>query len=194
MYTISGRSRVPKSVRLWCRVTRLRSSGLLAELFAGNPQVIFGLMRNEPAGVPAPALRQAIDDALAAIRQAGAKNLVLIPGVGWSAAHNFVRFSGNVLAGIDDPDNNFAYEVHQYFDFDQSGTHADCAAPNPAVAMLIGVTQWLRSHHARGFLGEFAVGRSEECLATLRAVLSLSKAKRRCMARLDVLGCWPLVG
>lgn len=159
-----GSNAVPADAlaRLW---------GPIAKLFARNPWVIFGLM-NEPAGVPGPALRHAVDGALAAIRGTGAKNLVLVPGVGWSGAHNFVTLSGNVLGGIDDPARNFAYEVHQYFDFDHSGTHADCAAPKPAVALLTGVTQWLRSRHARGFLGEFAAGRSEDCLATLHAVLA----------------------
>jgi endoglucanase len=158
-----GSASVPEDAlaRLW---------GPLAKLFTGNSQVIFGLM-NEPAGVPGPVLRQAVDAALSAIRKDGAKNLVLVPGIGWSGAFDFVRLSGDVLGGIDDPAHNFAYEMHQYFDSDHSGTHADCAAPKAAVAMLTGPTQWLRSNHARGFLGEFAAGRSVACLATLSALL-----------------------
>jgi endoglucanase len=151
--------------------------GPLAQLFAANPRVVFGLM-NEPAGVSGPVLRQAIDAALGAIRRAGAENLVLIPGVGWSGAHDFVRRSGGVLDRIDDPANNYAYEVHQYFDFDHSGTHPDCAAPAAAADLLSGVTHWLRERHARGFLGEFGTGRSENCLASLRAVLADLSANR----------------
>ena len=151
--------------------------GPLAQAFAANPRVIFGLM-NEPAGVSGPVLRQAVDAALGAIRRAKAENLVLVPGVGWSGAHDFVRLSAGVLDRMHDPADNFAYEVHQYFDFDHSGTHPDCAGPEAAAGMLKGVAHWLRRRSARGFLGEFGTGRSENCLASLRTVLADLLANR----------------
>ena len=40
-----------------------------------------------------------------------------------------------------------------------------------AVATLSAMTEWLRANHARGFLGEFGVGRNADCLASLEAML-----------------------
>ena len=59
--------------------------GQMAAQFKDNPRVWFGLM-NEPHGLPADQWRDAANAAIAAIRKAGAKNLILVPGTGWTSA------------------------------------------------------------------------------------------------------------
>ncbi|HYG89237.1 MAG TPA: glycoside hydrolase family 5 protein [Azospirillum sp.] len=145
--------------------------GRIAPAFAGNGKVAFGLM-NEPHGIPGPVLRESVERSIAAIRDAGAGNLVLVPGVGWSGAHDFVKNSGDVLRNLHDPARNFAYEMHQYLDSNHSGTGQSCMSPKAAEAILADATRWLRNNKARGFLGEFGTPSSSNCLAALDAMLS----------------------
>ena len=73
---------------------------------------------------------------------------------------------------VEDPANNFAYEVHQYFNADWTGTSADCqssrcrhfdACPRyPMGQSSIG---------KRVFLGEIGVGSGRTCLDALDRVI-----------------------
>ena len=60
----------------------------LAAQYKSNPRVIFGLM-NEPHGMPTEQWVAAANAAIAAIRAAGAQNLILVPGNGWTGAHSW---------------------------------------------------------------------------------------------------------
>ena len=60
----------------------------IAPLFKGKDHVIFGLM-NEPHDVDTDTWVDAANAAVSAIRDAGAENLILVPGNGWSAAFNW---------------------------------------------------------------------------------------------------------
>jgi endoglucanase len=153
--------------------------GRLAALYKGNDRVIFGLM-NEPFGEPAEQWRDSATAALRAIRQAGAKNLVLVPGVAWTGAHSFVHGhygtpNAVALRDIADPAGNYVYEVHQYLDSDYSGTHPACQSPEIGVATLREMTVWLRDNHKRGFLGEFGASADATCLAALTAMLAFMR-------------------
>ena len=70
------------------------------------------------------------------------------------------------MAGIVDPGNNYAFEAHQYLDYDYSGTHTNIgnsvAVPDATVGAtrLVAFTHWLRINGYKGFLGEFAVDNS----------------------------------
>ena len=138
--------------------------------------VAYGLM-NEPNGIGSVEWAAAEQQAIIAIRGAGARALILVSGTGWDGAHNFVSGRGYgesnavALASLHDPADNMAVELHQYFDADHSGTHAECAEPGDATALLTDATDWLRAHRMRGFLGEFGVSRSPGCLAALSTVL-----------------------
>jgi endoglucanase len=153
----------------------------LAAAFAADPRVIFGLM-NEPHGIDSVAWAAAEQAALNAIRAAGARNLVLVSGTGWDGAHNFATGSGDgppnatALASLHDPADNLAFEVHQYLDRDFSGSHTDCVDPQTAPTLIAPVTDWLRAHHAHGFLGETAAAASPPCLASLAALLGAVNA------------------
>lgn len=118
----------------------------------------YGLM-NEPHGTGGlwPAAAQAAIDA---IRVVDRKHTITVCGDGWSGAHSWKKFNGNLV--LKDPANNLLYEAHQYFDRDHSGTYRQSyddsgAHPTVGVERLEPFVQWLREHNARGFIGEFGV-------------------------------------
>lgn len=154
--------------------------GRLAARYKGDGSVIFGLM-NEPKGLPTETWLEAANAAIAEIRRQGARNLVLVPGNGWTGAHSW--FAGRygtpnseVMRDIADPADNYAYEVHQYLDRDFSGTQPECRSETIGADTLKAFTEWLRRYNRRGFLGEFGGGANATCLAALEAMLKLIDA------------------
>lgn len=147
----------------------------IAERYKDNGTIVFGLM-NEPNGLTTETWLEAANLAIAAIRQVGAKNLILVPGNGWSSARSWVEGdygtpNGEVMLNVKDPANNFAYEVHQYFNADWTGTSADCQNVDIGTSTLTPVTEWARLHGRRTFLGEIGVGSGSTCLDALDRVL-----------------------
>jgi endoglucanase len=147
----------------------------LAGLFGSNPQVLFGLM-NEPYEIRVEKWLPIANEAIAAIRSTGAANLILVPGTNWTGAVNWYTDWGygvnaDFMQGVVDPADNFVFELHQYFDLDGSGTSPDCVTATIGSGRLKYVTDWLRSHRYRGFLGEFGGGQNATCLAALGDVL-----------------------
>jgi endoglucanase len=154
----------------------------LAPHYKDNPKVIFGLM-NEPKALPTETWLDAANAAIAEIRRQGARNLILVPGNGWTGAHswlagNYGTPNGDVMLKVADPADNFAYEVHQYLDSDFSGTHPSCRSETIGAESLAAFTQWLRQHHRRGFLGEFGGGSDPICLAALDRMLGFMGRNR----------------
>ena len=99
----------------------------MATVFKDYPNVIFGLM-NEPNRQTATEWFTGAVPAIKSIRAAGANQLILIPGTSWTGGWTW-NSSGNAAAwaGFNgDPQNNFAFEMHQYLDNDGSGTHKEC--------------------------------------------------------------------
>ena len=94
---------------------------------------------------------EAANVAIAEIRRTGAKNLILVPGNGWSSARDWVggRYgtpNSEVMLKVEDPADNFAYDVHQYFNSDFTGTTADCQSVDIGISTLTPVTEWARQH------------------------------------------------
>lgn len=154
-----GSASVPDSAfaDLWSR---------LATDYKGNSHVAFGLM-NEPNSMPTEQWVVAANSAISAIRAAGATNLVLVPGNGWTGADHWAENwygtpNATAMLNIVDPGHNYAFEVHQYFDSDGSASSADIANNDPMIGVerLTAFTQWLAANHLKGFLGEFAVANS----------------------------------
>jgi len=148
----------------------------LAPHFSGREDVVYLLM-NEPAGITAATWLEAINAALAAIRKAGAGNLVMVPGTIWTgASHWFDRQPGgsnaDVLQNVRDPRNRFVFDIHQYMDDDFSGTHRTCPRVEDAIKALEGVSGWLHQHGYAGFLGEFGGTNAPDCLNGLAAIAS----------------------
>jgi endoglucanase len=147
----------------------------LAQHFKKDKQVGFGLM-NEPKGLPTETWLAAANAAIGQIRAAGAANIVFVPGNGWTGAHSWFGKSygtpnAAVMLGINDPADNYVYELHQYLDSNYSGTHPECRNETVGVTTLTAVTDWLRRHGKRGFLGEFGAGANPTCMAALEAML-----------------------
>lgn len=137
--------------------------------------VIFGLM-NEPNKQTPAEWHAGAEAGLAAIRAAGARQLVLVPGTAWDGAHSWIA-SGNAAALADLHDANMAFEVHQYLDADSSGTHRE-VVPGAGATRLQAFTNWARAHHARGFLGEFGFAGSPEGLKEGADLLAYMRANR----------------
>ena len=165
---IGGGGNAPATVfaDLWAR---------LAAEFKDEDRVIFGLM-NEPHDMPTELWLDDANAALAAIRAAGANNLVLVPGNAYTGAHSWNEGwygtpNGQVMGGVVDPGDHFAYELHQYLDADSSGTSQSCVSATVGSERLVAVTDWLRQQGAQGFLGEFGGSADPTCLAALDDIL-----------------------
>ncbi|TGE00811.1 glycoside hydrolase family 5 protein [Methylobacterium nonmethylotrophicum] len=155
----------------------------LARHFRGDASVVFGLM-NEPHDIPAKAWLEASNAAIAAIRAAGARQLVLVPGSGWTGAHSWTADlpTGNnaaIMLGTVDPGKNVAFEVHQYLDSDYSGTKGECSRGADALAAMERLTGWLARNGQRAFLGEVGASAQAGCPERLRAVLMHANANPR---------------
>lgn len=142
----------------------------LANLFKSNSNVMFGLM-NEPNSMGTETWFASVNPTIAAIRATGATNLILVPGNAWTGAHSWADNwygtpNGQVLGGnIVDSGNNFAIEVHQYFDSNFGGLGPDCVSGTIGSQKLTGFTNWLRARGYKGFVGEFAGGPNPVCNA-----------------------------
>ncbi|KAF2799838.1 glycoside hydrolase family 5 protein, partial [Melanomma pulvis-pyrius CBS 109.77] len=147
----------------------------LSTRFVQNPNVIFGLM-NEPHDMPTELILTNDQAMIDAIRKAGAQQLILVPGNGFTGAQRWLNSTcagckpnAEVLTAIQDPRNNFAFDMHLYFDNDTSGTHEECTLAAPA--NLIPVTDWLSEHNYTAFLSEFGAGSNPTCFQTLNNTL-----------------------
>lgn len=176
-----GSARVPSAVfaDLWRR---------LARAYVDTPSVLFNLV-NEPHSMPTEQWVRAANAAIAAIRGAGAKQLVLVPGNSWTGAHSWSSGSygtPNAVAMLDvvDPADNMVFEVHQYLDADSSGGGSTCVGPKIGRQRLANFVTWLRDHGKKGFVGEFAGVNDPTCRAAVTDML------RYMMESSDVLVGW----
>jgi endoglucanase len=132
--------------------------GRLANDFKDKQRVWFDLM-NEPTGISAADWKATAQLVTDAIRATGARNFLLVPGADYSGAHSWIS-SGNAaqMSTFVDPQNAFAFDVHQYLDSDGSGKSGACVAGSGA-SRLDPFIDWAKeSPGRRGFLGEFAGG------------------------------------
>ncbi len=147
----------------------------IATHYRSNNKVIFGLM-NEPHDITSELWLDAANAAISSIRSTGATNLVLVPGVAWTGAHSWTSTSYGTsnavsMVKITDSAHNFAYEVHQYFDSDSSGTSSTCVDVNIGVTRIAAFSAWARTNHVKGFLGEFGGGRNDVCYSAVSNLL-----------------------
>lgn len=151
----------------------------LAQRYKSDPRVAFGIM-NEPYGVDAKRWRAIADGTIVAIRQTGARNLILVPGTRWTGGHSWTTggadSNARTLSGISDPADNMVIEMHQYLDADSSGTNKDCVAGKVGSRRLVAATNWLRKEGAKAILAEFGVPPTPACLEGLDDMLSYLRA------------------
>lgn len=147
----------------------------LARRYTSAEHVIFGL-QNEPHDQDTAVLVTVLSAAIASIRAAGARQLILAPGNGWSGAHAWLGRGNAALLALRDPARNMAFDAHQFLDRDASGTNAACAAESGA--RLESLTQWARENNRLVFLSEFGGGPGADCARELTAMLDYIAANR----------------
>jgi len=178
--TTVGSASVPNSVfaDLWRR---------LALRYKDNPYVMFNLV-NEPHDIATETWVSAANAAIAAIRAAGAKNTILVPGNGWTGAASWAQNwygTPNAVAmlRIVDPLDNTLFEVHQYLDANSSGGGA-CMSATIGSERIHDFVGWLRENGKKGFVGELAGINSSTCQAAVTDMLT------SIMENADVLNGW----
>jgi len=139
----------------------------LASKYASQSRIIFGVM-NEPHDVNIGTWANTVQKVVTAIRNAGATSqIILLPGDNWTSAATFVsNGSGAALVKVKNPDgttNNLVFDVHKYFDSDNSGTHVECVTNNIDAAFSP-LASWLRSVGRQAFLSEFGGGNVDSCV------------------------------
>eukprot|EP01120_Amphizonella_sp_Union-15-10_P007881 TRINITY_DN271_c1_g1_i1.p1 TRINITY_DN271_c1_g1~~TRINITY_DN271_c1_g1_i1.p1 ORF type:complete len:336 (-),score=51.77 TRINITY_DN271_c1_g1_i1:35-1042(-) len=147
----------------------------LASAFKNNSKVLFGLM-NEPHGMETELWLVDANAAIKSIRDAGATNIITVPGNGYTGAwswdsNDYGTPNAKVMLGVKDPNNNFVFEVHQYLDSDGSGTHESCVSATVGSQRLKVFTEWARLNKYKGFLGEWAGARNEICYEAITDIL-----------------------
>ncbi len=147
----------------------------MAKGYADNPRVAFDLM-NEPHDMPTEQWASAANAAIAAIRSAGAKNLVFVEGNGWTGADSWSQDwygtpDATVMLTIADSADNYVFEAHQYLDPQSTGGSDTCQSATIGSERVQPFTDWLRQNKKRGFLGEFNGGANATCYAALTDLL-----------------------
>ena len=153
---------------LWRRV---------AAHYASRPAVLYGLMNEPHDQAPADWLHSA-QAAIDAIRAAGSKQEILVPGTDYTAGSTWLsRGNAAVFADqITDQAGNFAFEIHQYNDADQSGRSAAPVSPTIGVERLERVTAWAEAGHHRLFLAEFGAGVGADSIMAMRNQVAFVQA------------------
>jgi endoglucanase len=162
-YHLIGSAEVPVAafVKFWAQI---------AARTAGEPHVIYAIM-NEPSDIASEIWLDIANQVIAAIRTAGANQLILVPGVAYTGAHSWVEAHNTILSGVSDKGQNFAIEVHQYLDADSSGKSAVAISESIGVERLQVFQAWAREHKLRAFLGEFGAGPDALSLKALAAMV-----------------------
>ncbi|KAI0405466.1 endoglucanase 2 [Xylaria palmicola] len=140
--------------------------GQLAGKYAADEKIIFELM-NEPHGVDVGIWAQTCQQAVTAIREAGATSqMILLPGTNFDSAATLVSSgSADALLAITNPDgstDNLLLDIHKYLDEDNSGTHTACTTDN--VDAFTTVAQYLRGQGRKGFISETGASSDASCL------------------------------
>ncbi len=148
----------------------------LAGAFVGQPNVIFGLM-NEPQQASASDWLPMVNAAIAAIRDTGATQQVLVSGTYWDGAQSWTGTDNAAVigTGVIDPLKNFTYEVHLYMD-DTSGQNPWVVSENIGVERLIDITAWARAAGATLYLGEIGVSDDPTALIALANTMNYLQA------------------
>ncbi len=125
----------------------------LATQYGSSSKVIFGLM-NEPHDIDNTTWVNAAQAAINAIRNTGAKNLILVPSNSYTNAAVWSTYADPLLT-ITDSANNLVFEAHNYFNADASASDT-CTSTTIGVERLTNFTNWLKTNNRKGFLGEFS--------------------------------------
>ncbi len=153
----------------------------LAERYGNRDKILFNLM-NEPHHMPTEQWLGAANAAIAAIRDRGANNQLIVPGVAWTGGASWTKdwygsSNASVMSGVVDPANKFWFDLHTYFDDDEkagvySGYGQHCAEPEKVASDLQPTIDWLRKNQHQAFIGEFNAPTTDTCMKALYAALT----------------------
>ncbi|KAK5109357.1 hypothetical protein LTR62_007127 [Meristemomyces frigidus] len=139
----------------------------LASRYVFNPYVIFEIM-NEPHDMSTELLLQNDQAAIDGIRSAGALQMILAPGNGYTGGHSWNQStcptcapSSEYMYMLRDPIKNTAIDIHEYLDVDFSGQHQNCTQPFPS--NLAFLTSWLKEYQLKAFITEFGGDNNTGC-------------------------------
>jgi endoglucanase len=142
----------------------------IAVTFA-HDDVAIGLM-NEPHTGDDADYGKIWNRAIAVIRQAGFRGVILVPHAHWSSAADITPqtpFSGNII----DPGHNWVLELHSYLDPNDTGTYRERVGSSMIGAeRLAGAIAWSRQTGVRLFLGETGAPPDAAGLAAFRTMLA----------------------
>lgn len=159
---------------------------LAAQFHGSSPHnystyLFFDLM-NEPHDMDTHLILTNYNAAIAAIRDQGANNLVLLEGNCWSCLGTWFTDCGNgsnatvfVPGNIIDPANNYALGPHQYLDASPCGSgYSNCLNPSSVLSdnNFTGFTDYLRTNNLRAFLGEINGIASSNCYDCINTYLT----------------------
>jgi len=136
---------------------------LLATKYGSQPRIAFDII-NEPHNLDINLWAATNTAVVAAIRQAGATNMILLSGMDFASAGAFPKNSGPAMLGVKNPDGsttNLVFNVHQYLDADYSGTNPECAYNN--VDNFAALANWLRANKRQAFITETGGGNVVSC-------------------------------
>ena len=117
-----------------------------------------------------------VQAAVTAIRKAGATTQhILLPGTGYTSAGSFVS-SGSAAAlgkvkNLDGSTDLLLFDVHKYFDEDNSGTHTSCVS-NYIENAFEPLASYLRKNKRQALLSEFGGGSSDSSCETGTSISS----------------------
>jgi endoglucanase len=149
----------------------------LAQRYRSNPLVWYSLI-NEPHDQDAELSLAAQNAACAAIRAGGGRGKVLFSGTAWTGAHSWTTTKNStVMLRAQDPQNNYAFEMHQYLD-KRFGGSSPVAVPGSGSIVLTKATEWARANGKKIFLGEFAAGSNPASMLELTALLDTVMSNR----------------
>ncbi|KAG1859186.1 glycoside hydrolase family 5 protein [Suillus tomentosus] len=108
--------------------------------------------------------------------EAGAKTqMILLPGTDYASAKTFVSSgSAKALAKVKNPDGTFTnliMDVHRYFDYDGSGTNAECVT-NGIEDSWTPLATWLRANGRKALNSETGGGNVESCIKYISQAIS----------------------
>ncbi|KAF4616423.1 hypothetical protein D9613_008470 [Agrocybe pediades] len=147
------------------------------EVFLGVEHTIWNFNEldcsmNEPHDMPKiQTWADTVQAAVTAIRRTGAtKQIILLPGDNFTAAKTFVSSgSADALSKVVDFDGstkNLVFDVHQYLDSDNSGTHTECVTNNIEAAWRP-FASWLRANGRQALVTETGGGNTDSCISFL---------------------------
>lgn len=145
--------------------------------FIGNhPNIIWNIM-NEPLGMAQSTWWKVAQATVNKLRSVGFKGDIQVPGTNSTGASTWVS-SGNAAFAMQttDPLNNLTFEVHQYFDDNNSGSTGVCITNSQN--RLQAVINWAETNNKKIFMGEIAAGNpsisgQEQCANVLPSALTM---------------------